>query len=47
MMLSDYRKCNTNNQKIKQKLTNREITWSDKFKIPVLQFDKKENFNLI
>ena len=32
------------NQKIKQKLTNREITWSNKFKIPVLQLDKQGNF---
>jgi hypothetical protein len=39
-----YKLDSERNQKIKQKLTNREITWSDKFKIPILQFDKKENF---
>lgn len=41
---SNYKPGSDRNQKIKQKLTNREITWVDKFKIPVCQFDKQNNF---
>jgi len=41
---TNYKSGSERNQKIKQKLINREITWSDKYKIPVYQFDKQNNF---
>lgn len=39
-----YQDGSDRNIKIQQKLTGREITWSDKFKIPILQYDKQGNF---